>query len=79
MVRAEYGGANASHLLRIDGATLATAPASASPTLAGALGRVMIYREAVMDVVAMFAIGHATINDTQAAQIETDLLTIMGL
>jgi hypothetical protein len=32
-----------------------------------------------MTHVVICGIGHSSINDTQAAQVETDLLTIMGL
>ena len=83
VMRAECNGTHASNLLRVDGATYATEGwGTADPTLDLATVGVLIgdTNAAVSTkIVAIFACAYATINDTQAAQVETDLLTIMGL
>jgi hypothetical protein len=81
VVRMEYNATHASHVMRVDGVAYTTAASTADITLNADLSGVYFgdYYGGLLDVAAVFWCPYASINDTQAAQVETDLLTIMGL
>lgn len=77
-----YNGTHASHRAWVDGAEVTDAGWSSSDVaMAGADGQLFLGTDVgITQTCVMFAIyAHGAMNDTEAAQVRADLLTLMGL
>jgi hypothetical protein len=83
VIRREYVATHASHVLRINGSAQGDGGDTGDAALSGEpAGYVTNYADGIaLDFTAALicAFPHAAMTDPQAAQFETDLLTIMGL
>lgn len=86
VIRWGFNMSHASHVLRVNGTAYTAATSTENPSPFYADPGYIAFNSGgfaptalATRVVALFACAYATIDDTQAAQVETDLLTIMGL